>query len=239
MPLGIVVDLDALARLFNANFIGKDGKPGTIVGIRGQADQANMREIKAKLSSGGLGAGEIAVIDGIGNITVQDMSATPRDIQWVESLQMGKSDIMDGFGVPESVMGNSSGKCVDDQTEALTQRGWVSGLELTTDDTNLLMDLVDGQLKWSPVPNADRIERCAKEAGAAYSIGETDERKVFVNGRGEIAAAVVAVSPGKVLSIEFLLALTQHQRELVLQTMVDADGCRQKNIVDVCRTAGR
>ena len=41
--------------------------------------------------------------------------------------------------------------CVDDKTEALTQRGWLRGDEITTDDTILSMDQTTGELAWSPV----------------------------------------------------------------------------------------
>lgn len=46
---------------------------------------------------------------------------------------------------------NFNGYCVDDQTEALTKRGWLRHDQLTCDDTILSLDIFDHQLKWSPV----------------------------------------------------------------------------------------
>lgn len=43
--------------------------------------------------------------------------------------------------------------CVDDQTEALTQRGWLKYDELTLDDIILSVDINDLVLKWSKISN--------------------------------------------------------------------------------------
>ena len=46
---------------------------------------------------------------------------------------------------------NWRGYCVDMETEALTQRGWVKGDQINVDDQVLSYDMSDGSLKWSPV----------------------------------------------------------------------------------------
>jgi len=46
--------------------------------------------------------------------------------------------------------------CVDDQTEALTMRGWLRGEDVTTDDRILSMRVSDGQLTWSAVRSVFR-----------------------------------------------------------------------------------
>jgi hypothetical protein len=49
---------------------------------------------------------------------------------------------------------NWRGYCVDDQTEALTQRGWVAGDELRTDD--MILSYKDKKLTWSTVKSIYR-----------------------------------------------------------------------------------
>jgi len=46
--------------------------------------------------------------------------------------------------------------CVDIETEALTQRGWVNGEDLTEEDTILSMDPKDQRLKWSSIKSIYR-----------------------------------------------------------------------------------
>ena len=50
--------------------------------------------------------------------------------------------------------GNWRGYCVDEQTEALTQRGWLNHNEITTDD--IILSYENGQLKWSKIKSIYR-----------------------------------------------------------------------------------
>jgi hypothetical protein len=43
-------------------------------------------------------------------IAVQDLAASPRDIQWAEAVKGSDEDIRLAFGVAESVLGNASGR---------------------------------------------------------------------------------------------------------------------------------
>lgn len=47
--------------------------------------------------------------------------------------------------------GNFSGYCVDDQTEALTKRGWLTYDKINTEDFVVSMDIRTSQLKWAKV----------------------------------------------------------------------------------------
>jgi DNA-directed RNA polymerase specialized sigma24 family protein len=47
--------------------------------------------------------------------------------------------------------GNFVNYCVDETTEALTQRGWVNGLDITTEDNILSYDIDSSDLVWSNV----------------------------------------------------------------------------------------
>lgn len=228
-------------------------------------------------------------------------------------------------GRPNEILAGNH--CVDDQTEALTARGWVSGEELREDDTILSVDST-GQLRWSKVLGifrnrdysglmhhwwnnrsmdalvspghkfletngcltpieelvgknhrsiftmgssledgvhvytdafvelvgwavteghyrigknaryvrisqlpghyADRIEACLKSVGAKYQVGRSGRqgRVLSFNVSGELAKKIVDVSPKRIPSLDFLFSLSSYQRDLLVETMIDADGHR-------------
>lgn len=52
--------------------------------------------------------------------------------------------------------GNWRNYCVDEETEALTKRGWLGFNEITERDTILSIDIEDGKLKWSKIKSIFR-----------------------------------------------------------------------------------
>lgn len=341
---GLSVDTEFYARQFNRDFMLSDGRPAGMVGIKGSMGEEDLREVQRRFR-GTKGkrtaamAGEITVVEAEG-LNWIDLATSRRDAQYVEATAMVRKEIREAFGVPESLIGDASGRCVDEDTEALTQRGWVSGRDLTEDDTILSMDLSTGSLVWGPVrevyrnesytgamyefhgarvsaghkwvvearpgqgvqpyvkkkiedlsthdrvfvmgdaepglaepefsnafvelvgwavtePNewsrrekpgpsvritqnpgehADRIRACAKEAGARMHEFFEDDEILRFDVRGEIAAALQEVAPGKVMTHKFMLSLTAEQRDLLIETMVDADGARQEKTASLIYT---
>jgi hypothetical protein len=69
-------------------------------------------ELRRRFSGGPSNAGQTTVIEADG-LSVQDMSSNPRDVQWQEAVRGSKEDILLAFGVPESVLGNASGRTFD------------------------------------------------------------------------------------------------------------------------------
>jgi hypothetical protein len=225
--------------------------------------------------------------------------------------------------------GNWRGYCVDAQTEALTQRGWLTGDEINESDMILSYDASDGKMKWSRIksiyrgdydgkmfkldvvgmdalvtpghkfitskglkevdylidkdrvilmgdpveggpgtysnafvelvgwtvtegnyyeapdrnytrltvyqnegPNAARIRNCISTlggtAGETEKLLETGNINIGFTLSKEICEQIVSVAPGRIMSMPFLLSLTESQRELLIDTMVSADGCRTK-----------
>jgi len=220
--------------------------------------------------------------------------------------------------------GNFRGYCVDEQTEALTQRGWLSGDQITEEDMILSYDA--GALKWSRIKSiyrddeydgkmfnltvtglnalvtpghkfittnglkevdyllekdkiiltgtpvedgneeyndafvelvgwyvtegnlylrdekteimtiyqnegifAESIRNCLDKMNtkfSEYSRQRTDEGKIQVRFTlpKAMATKILEVAPNKVLSNNFILSLTQHQRELLIKTMINGDG---------------
>lgn len=109
---GLAADTDYLARLYNRNFLANDGRPGMLVAVHGQLGDEDAEEIKRRFSGGPQIAGQTTVIEADG-ISATDMGSNPRDVQWQTAVQGSKDDILLAFGVPESVMGNASGRTYD------------------------------------------------------------------------------------------------------------------------------
>ena len=334
---GLAVESDWWAKLYNRNFMANDGRPAGIVVLKGgDMEDEDVKEIEARLHSRpGVSTKRISLVSSENGADWLDLNTSPKDAEWLSSISAGKQEISVAFGVPLTVMGDTSDRCVDDQTEALTQRGWLRGDELTTEDTILSMEPTTGRLTWSPVrevyrapydgpmyrlknrhadflvtpghkwalddgrlveveklsthdrirsmgerecaleepvyssafvelvgwavteghyvpnswtathkpgtkaphvrirqkegPNIERIERCLKECGARFIQRVDRDRPMYrFDVTGEIAAALQQVSPGRVMTPEFIGALTGEQREMLVQTMIDADGSRSK-----------
>ena len=109
---GLASDTDFFARLYNRNFLANDGRPGMLIAVQGQLMPEDAEEIRRRFSGGPSVAGQTTVIEADG-ISATDMSSNPRDVQWQEAVRGSKEDILLAFGVPESVLGNASGRTFD------------------------------------------------------------------------------------------------------------------------------
>lgn len=109
---GMSAEMDYFARMFNRNFLQNDGRPGLLITVQGQVSPEDANELKRRFSGGPMAAGQTTVIEGEG-LSVADLSASPRDVQWMEAIRASKEDLLLAFGVPESVLGNASGRTFD------------------------------------------------------------------------------------------------------------------------------
>lgn len=107
---GISIETELIARMFNRNFIANDGRPSMLINVEGEADPESLNEIRARFDNPIPGQTSVINADGI---TVADLANSPRDLQWTELLSVSKEEILMAFGVPESVMGNASGRTFD------------------------------------------------------------------------------------------------------------------------------
>lgn len=109
---GLSVDLDFYARLFNRTFLLNDGRPGGLVSVRGRLTKDDAEELKRRFSGGVNSAGRTTVIEA-DDVSWVDTATTPRDAQYVQIREQVKEEILLAFGVPESVIGNASGRTYD------------------------------------------------------------------------------------------------------------------------------
>lgn len=142
---GLAVETDWLARLFNRNFLMNDGRPGLLISILGQLNTADAKEIKARFTGSPHQAGRTTVIESEG-IDVRDLSATPRDLQWLEAIRGSKEDILLAFGTPESVLGNASGRTFDN-ADAEKENWWEETMRGHCDPIARSLDPLTGSIE--------------------------------------------------------------------------------------------
>lgn len=108
----ISIDLDKYARLYNRRFLQNDGRPGGLIAVKGNMSPATQEQLQAQFTGGPESAGRPVVIEA-DQLSYVDTSATPRDMMWSELSTFTRKDIAIAFGVPESVMGDASGRTFD------------------------------------------------------------------------------------------------------------------------------
>lgn len=110
---GLAIETDWLAKLYNRNFLVNDGRPGGIVAVKGDIDDDNIEELRARFGGGVSKAGRVTVIATEGGADFVDTAVTPRDAQYQETRSITKEEILIAFGVPESVLANASQRTLD------------------------------------------------------------------------------------------------------------------------------
>lgn len=120
---GLAIDTDFFARLYNREFLANDGRPGGFLLLNSDLDPADEEEILARMQSprgrGPMGAGRLTVLAGEGDMKYVDVSVTPRDAQYQEGMANTKAEVLQAFGVPESLLGNASGRTYDNASVEL------------------------------------------------------------------------------------------------------------------------
>lgn len=109
---GLSIDLDKYARIYNRRFLQNDGRPGGLLSVKGVANRDMMERIQAQFTGGPESAGRTTVISA-DSVSYADTSGSPRDLMWGELSAMTKSEIALAFGVPESILGDASGRTFD------------------------------------------------------------------------------------------------------------------------------
>lgn len=109
---GMAIDVDWLAHVYNANFMRADGRPAGVLGVKGGIDEDDAEELAAWMRGGVSRAGETRVVDA-DDLTFVDMTRSPRDAEYTDTVNMSKTEILMAGGVPESIAGNASGRTWD------------------------------------------------------------------------------------------------------------------------------
>ena len=116
---GIAIEIENLAKVYNRNFLLNDGRPGGLLVVRGEIDDDDKNELRSRFR-GNLGkAGATTVISADDGVDFVDTSASPRDAAYIQMRQITKEEILASFGVPESVIGNASGRTFSNAGEEI------------------------------------------------------------------------------------------------------------------------
>lgn len=179
---GLAIEMDWLAKLYNRNFLINDGRPGGIVVVKGDMEQDDKEELRARFSGGVARAGRISVLSSDQGADFVDTAVNPRDAQYQESRQITKDEILMGFGVPESVLANASGRTFDNaEQERLVfwQETMVQHLDLITRPLDVLDGNEDTFLGYN-LSRVDVLQR-AEMKRREYILREFDAGTLDVN----------------------------------------------------------
>lgn len=110
---GLALEFDYYSKVYNRNFVVNDNRPGGILIVNGDMEDEQAEEVKRRFQ-GTTGSN----IGGAGRLTVMsaesasylDVATSQRDAQYIEARAANKEEILIAFGVPESILGNASGR---------------------------------------------------------------------------------------------------------------------------------
>ncbi|MFC6938143.1 phage portal protein [Actinomadura yumaensis] len=115
---GLSVEMDFFADMYNSSFLSNDARPAGVLGVEGDMDQDDMDRLEERFGRGPYEAGKTSVVGG--NLSWVDLAARPRDMAYAELSGVTKDKILTAFGVPESVLGNASGRTFDNAEQEET-----------------------------------------------------------------------------------------------------------------------
>lgn len=116
---GVAVEIENLAKLYNRNYLLNDGRPGGLLVLRGEIDDDDKEELRSRFRGNLSRAGYTSVISSDDGVDYVDTSANPRDAAYVQMRQLTKEEILASFGVPETVIGNASGRTFSNAAEEI------------------------------------------------------------------------------------------------------------------------
>jgi phage portal protein BeeE len=173
--LGASVEMDDLGRAVNVNWMKNDGASKGIVAVKGLAGEDDAARIEARFGRGPQDAGKLTVVSAEA-LGYQDLSAHSRDMQYKDLAENSKLEILVGFGVPESQIGNASNR----KYSNAEQEGY-SFWSITMADHNSLIAAAFSQeadAGWEPWLDVSGVEALQlplrqrrEEARAEFSAG--------------------------------------------------------------------
>lgn len=110
---GLSVDLDRYARLYNRRFMQEDGRPGGIAAVKGPIEDQYAEMLEHRFNGGPDVSGARTLVIEADEVSWVDTSGNPRDTQWGDTMDRTKREICVAFGLPESVVSDSSGQTFD------------------------------------------------------------------------------------------------------------------------------
>ena len=114
---GIAIEIENLSKIYNRNFLLNDGRPGGLLVVRGEIDDDDKDELRSRFRGNINRAGAVTVVSSDEGVDYVDTGSSPRDANYIQMRQITKEEILASFGVPESVIGNASGRTFSNAAE--------------------------------------------------------------------------------------------------------------------------
>jgi HK97 family phage portal protein len=166
---GYAIESENLAKLYNRNFLLNDGRPGGLVVVNGQMDEDDKDELKARFRGNIARTGQVSVIASEGGAQFIDTAASPRDAAYIEMRDLSKDEILAAFGVPETVIGNASGRCLRaSELVRLSDGTRVTAGSLVGKSFELMTSTPDGHVAvsaWATKEAIEPVYRITTETG--------------------------------------------------------------------------
>ena len=109
-PAGIATEIEMLAKMYNRSFLQNDGRPGGLLVLRSEVSDEDKIELQSRFRGNIARAGAVGVISSDDGADFVDTATSPRDANYQAMREITKEEILAAFGVPESIIGNSSGR---------------------------------------------------------------------------------------------------------------------------------
>jgi len=116
---GIAIEIENFAKLYNRNFLMNDGRPGSLLVVKGEIDDDDKEELKSRFRGNLATTGRTTVLSADDGVDFVDVSASPRDAAYIQMRQITKEEILAAFGVPETVIGNAAGRTFSNAGEEI------------------------------------------------------------------------------------------------------------------------
>lgn len=139
---GLSADLDRAARLYNKRFLEQDGRPGGILAVKGTVDDDVLERLEARFNGGPASAGRTTAIQADA-MSWADTSNHPRDTQWGDTMDRMRKEVSIAFGVPESILGDASGRTFDN-ADAERENFYIDTMKPLTDLIDDQLDILTG-----------------------------------------------------------------------------------------------
>tara|TARA_B100000287_G_scaffold14257_2_gene14423 strand:+ start:28149 stop:29861 length:1713 start_codon:yes stop_codon:yes gene_type:complete len=114
---GVAIEVENLAKIYNRNFLINDGRPGGLLVLRSEINEEDKDELRSRFQGNIARAGAVGVIASDDGADFVDTAASPRDAAYIQMRTINKEEIFAAFGVPESIIGNSSGRTFSNAME--------------------------------------------------------------------------------------------------------------------------
>lgn len=114
---GIAIEVEQLAKIYNRNFLINDGRPGGLIVLRGEIDPIDREELESRFRGNIRKTGMVSVISSDDGADFVDTGSSPRDMAYRDMRSITKEEILAAFGVPESIIGNASGRTFSNAAE--------------------------------------------------------------------------------------------------------------------------